>query len=190
MQRHQLKHLVRPLAVIVAVLVIASGVTFAALQSQPAKLTGNTIETANANLQISTDGTNFGTSQIGFAFANIVPGAQPATSYFFTLRNSGGTPLALKFAVSSTPSNPANVDLSKVTVNLTPTGGPGQSFTLAALIAANSSGGLTITNPSQLFVGNRVTFTIEVTMAADALTGSSASLGNIDFAFTGVAVIN
>ncbi len=35
MHRHQIKYLVRPVAVIVAVLIIVSGVTFAALQSQP-----------------------------------------------------------------------------------------------------------------------------------------------------------
>jgi hypothetical protein len=183
-----IKTILRFLGVVACLLIAVSGVTFAALQSQAVKLTGNSIETATANLLISTDGTNFSTAQPGFDFANIVPGGQPQSGYFFTLKNGGATPLALKFAVSSTPSNPANVDLSKISIRLTPTGGVAQSFSLASLIAANSSGGLAITNPSELFVGNRITFTIDVSMAADAMTGPSASIGNIDLAFTGLAV--
>lgn len=177
------------LGVTAAILVIAGGVTYAALQSQ-VKLTGNLIETANANLQVSTDATNFTTQEAGFEFANIVPGNQPQTGNTITFRNSGGTALALKFSVSSTPSNSNNVDLSKVNVILTPFGGQPQNFTLQALITANSTGGLAVTSPATIFAGARQQFTVQVSMAADALSTSSANLGNIDFAFTGVAVNN
>ena len=183
-----IRNISRSLAIIVATILSATGISWAALQSAPAKLTGNTIETASANLVISTDGSNFSSSLPGFDFNNLVPGGQSPNTFVFTLKNSGGTSLNLKVAVSSTPSNPNGVDLSKVFINLTPSGGSTQSFSLAALMSANSTGGLAITNPMQLFVGNRVTFSIDATMAADALSGPSASIGNIDLAFTGVAV--
>src|SRR5438270_14076832 len=110
------KALGRAVAVVAAVLIVVTGVTFAALQSQQIKLTGNTIQTATANLQVSLDGVNYASSQAGFNFTNLVPGGQPVpqSGYNLFLKNSGGTPLALKFAVSSTPSNPDNVDLGKV----------------------------------------------------------------------------
>jgi len=190
MKKHDIKMLSRSLGIMLAVLVIAGGVTYAALQSQPIKLTGNTIETATANLQVSTDGTNFATSLAGFDFANLVPGgaAVPTGGYTFTLKNGGAVNLNLKLAVSSTPSNPSNVDLSKVNVILTPSLGTPQTFNLQALMNAETTGGVAITAPSQLFAGTRQLFTIQVSMAIDALSGSSANLGNIDFAFTGVAV--
>jgi len=184
---NNLKTAARSLTVIGAVLISVGGISYAALQSQPAKLTGNTIETATASLQLSTDGTNFSSSLPGFDFNNIVPGGSPQSSSF-TFRNNGSIPVALHVAVSSTPINPNDVDLSKVNVTLTPAGNPAQTFNLAALMAANNNGGLLLTNPTQLFVGNRLLMTIQVSMAADALTGPSATIGNIDFAFTGTAV--
>jgi hypothetical protein len=185
--------ILRAAGVVTAVVIIVSGVTFAALQSQQDTLTGNTIETATANLQLSTDGTNYSDSHSGFDFNNIVPGGQsvPTTGYPFYLKNSGGTPLSLKLAVSSTPANPNSVDLSKVNVLLTPVGtGTGvQTFTLQSLIAGSSSGGLAITS-GNLASGVSQQFKLQVSMASDAVSGSGASLGNIDFSFSGTAVSN
>ncbi len=174
-----------------AVATLVGGVAFAALQSQQIKLMGNSIQTATANLQISPDGNNYSNAQSGFVFSNLVPGGQamPLNGDIFYLKNAGGTPLALKFAVSSTPSNPDSVDLSKVNVILNyGTNGPQQTFTLAALIAANLTGGLAINTPAAINAGNTAQYSLQVSMASDAVTGSSASLGNIDFAFTGLAV--
>ncbi|MGC1177221.1 MAG: hypothetical protein WA843_04075 [Candidatus Saccharimonadales bacterium] len=184
-----LKVLLRALFVIAATVIVVSGVTFAALQSQQIKLTGNTIETATANLQISPDGTNFSTAQTGFDFNNIVPGGGPGPqSSSIFLKNAGGTTLSLKLAVSSTPVNPNNLDLSKVTVILTPTTGNNgpQSFSLQSLITSNATGGVAITSPAILTPGSKTQFTLQISMTADAVTGPSASLGNIDFAFSGV----
>jgi len=178
----------RQLAALIAACTIAIGsVAYAGLQSQD-KLTGNTIETATANLQISSDGTTFATSQTGYDFNNLIPGgsATPQNGYLITLRNSGGTPLALKLAVSSVPSNLNAVDLGKVNVLLTTvTSNLTQTFTLQALIDAQATGGIAITTPSQLAAGNTYQYKLQVSMASDAIVGSSASLGNIDFAFTG-----
>jgi hypothetical protein len=186
----QFKVMGRAVSVVAATVIIVSGVTFAALQSQQIKLTGNTIQTATANLQISLDGSSYGTSQAGFNFTNLVPGgaAVPQYGHGFYLKNAGGTPLLLKFAVSSTPSNPDSVDLSKVSVILTVGNDPPQSFNLQSLVAANSTGGLALTLTPQLFAPNAASFvTIQASMATDAISGQSAALGNIDFGFTGIA---
>jgi hypothetical protein len=179
----------RAASVAAAVLVVAGGVTFAALQSQQIKLTGNTIQTATANLLISTDGTNYAAAQPGFTFNDLIPGgrAMPQSGYNIYLRNGGSTPLALKLAITNAPSNPDNVDLSKVMIIFTPVnGGLPESFSLQDLVTAGN-GGLALSAPATLFAGNRAQFTMQASMATDAVSGSSASLGNIDFTFTGVA---
>jgi hypothetical protein len=185
-----LKALLRAVVVMAVVIVAVSGVTFAALQSQQDVLSGNTIETATANLQLSTDGVTYTNSHAGFDFNNIVPGgqAQPLTGYPVYLKNAGGTPLALKLAVINTPSNPDNIDLSKVSLLLTTvgSGSPSQSFSLQSLMAA---GGSAISS-GNLVNGVSQQYKLQISMTADAVSGSSASLGSIDFAFSGQAVSN
>jgi hypothetical protein len=180
----------RAIGVIAVLVVIVSGVTFAALQSQQDTLTGNTIQTATANLQLSTDGTSYNNSHAGFDFTNIVPGgaAVPTAGYGFYLKNGGGTPLTLKLAVTSTPTNPDSVDLSKVSVLLTTVGSgtPIQTFSLQSLL---TNGGVSLTGNS-LATGTAQQYKLQVSMTTDAVSGSSASLGNIDFAFSGTAASN
>lgn len=135
---------IRTGGILVAVSVIAGGVAYAALQSQPVKLSGNTIQTATADLLLSADGVNYGASQPGFVFGQLVPGgaAVPAAGNPVFLKNTGGTPLSLLLSVSSLPANLDSVDLSKVHVILSPTaGGSVQNFTLQGLIAAATTGG-------------------------------------------------
>lgn len=181
--------LVRAVVVVSVVMAIVSGVTFAALTSQQAVLTGNTMETASADLRISKDGTTYSGTLVGFDFPNIVPGGDPvpAAGNAFWLKNYGDTPLALKLSVGSTPTNPSDVDLSKVNVLLTTVGSgqPAQSFTLAALLNADAAGGVSVTG--NLGTGGTQQYKFQVSMASDAFSGSSASLGNIDFAFGGTA---
>jgi hypothetical protein len=192
MRKHKnFQPLLRAVMVMAVVGAVVSGVTFAALTSQQAVLAGNTIETATADLRVSTDGTTYSNSLSGFDFANIVPGgsAVPAAGYNFYLKNFGGTPLLLKLSVGSTIANPNNVDLSKVNVILSSigSGAQPQSFTLAALIAANTTGGVALTSPSPLMNGTQQKFAVQVSMASDAFSGSNASLGSIDFDFSGLA---
>ena len=174
-----------------AVVVIVSGVTFAALQSQQAKLAGNIIQTATANLQISPNDVSYANSLEGFAFQNLVPGgvAVPnADTFTFYLKNAGGTPLSLKLAVSSTPLNADNADLSKVHLILIPADGSSpQNFTLAALIAAYSSGGLPVISANRLTPATTMKYHLQITMDIDAVTGSGASISNIDLSFSGTA---
>jgi hypothetical protein len=185
------KAISRAVGVTAAVVLMVSGVTFALLQTVQNKLTGNTIQTSSANLQLSTDGINFSNSEPGFSFTGLIPGGSPTPQpgYNITFKNIGSAPLNLKLAVTSTPANVDNVDLSKVNIVLTPSAGPPQTFSLKSLVEAGLSGnGLDVATPTPLLVGNRATFTIQTSMSTDALSGTSANLSKIDFAFTGVAV--
>lgn len=181
--------LTRTMLIVAVLLSLVGGVTFAALQSQT-KLTGSTIQTATANLLIGRDSTNLANTQAGFSFTNLVPGGTltPSNGYPVYLKNAGGTPLSIKFAVSGTPSNPNNVDLTKVSVHInSTTSGQTQIFTLQSLIDSNATGGLTMTLVSVLFPDQLQPLTMQVSMARDAFDGQSASIGAIDFVITGTA---
>ena len=184
---NNLKPLGRAVVVVSATVALVTGVTFAALQSQQNTLTGNTIETATANLQISKNDINYANTQTGFDFSGLIPGgpAVPTTGYPFYLKNSGQVKLALKMAVVSAPSNPNNVDLSKVSVTLSTIGGnnvPTQTFSLQSLL---NNGGVDI---GTIDNNNSLGYKLQIAMATDSVTGNSASVGGIDFAFTGTAV--
>jgi hypothetical protein len=181
----------RAAGVIPAVLIIVGGVTYAALQSQQAKLTGVSVGTASLGLLISTDGATYSTSHAGYDFGGLVPGgpALPAGGNPIYLKSTSNAAVGLKLAVTSAVNNPQDIDLSKVNVILTPTsGGAAQSISLQSLISANTSGGVAITSPAQLFPGNVVTYSLRISMDADAVSGPSATLNGLDFAFTGVAI--
>lgn len=182
----------RSAGVITLVMLAAGGVTFAALQSQQDSLTGNTIETATANLQLSTDGVAYANSHAGFDFNNLIPGGQPvpAAGYSVYLKNAGGTALALKLSVSGAPSNPDSVDLSKVNVLLTTVGSglSPQSFNLQSLMGAYP-GGLPVAGVN-LASGAAQQYKLQASMATDAVNGASAGLGNIDLVFSGAAQSN
>lgn len=184
--------LVRAIAIVASVGILVTGVTYAALQSQQAVLSGNTIQTASANLLIGTasaTSTAFSSSHSGFTFANIVPGgpAQPTNGNTFYLKNTGTANLSLKLGVATTPTNTSNVDLSKVNIIVTRVDtGTTQTTSLQAL-NSSAQGGLTLTDSlAPASIGTA--YTISVSMAADAFSGSSASIGAIDFAFTGTGV--
>lgn len=184
--------IIRALTMVIAVAGVTGGVTFAGLQSQQSKFTGNTIQTATANLQISSDGTNYANTQTGFSFANLVPGGQamPVSGYPIYLKNAGGAPLSLKLAVSSPPSNPDNTDLTKVSVILKLTSGQSQTFSLQSLVDSAATGGIAITSPSQLNPNVVSQYTLQVQMASDAVNGPSATISNVDFSFSGIVVSN
>lgn len=187
-RRSTLKSVLRVVGVFIIVMLIISGVTFAALQSQQAVLAGNTITSASADLKISLNNVDYGSSFTGFNFTDVVPGgpAVPAAGYSFYLKNAGSTPSTVKVAVGTTPTNLSSVDLSKVNVVFTRVpGGTSQSFTLSALMSAYLTGGVALTDT--LASNSTSQYKVQVSMAADAFNGPSASLSNIDFIFTGLA---
>lgn len=182
----------RAISIMAATAIIVGGVTFAVLQSQRNTLTGNSIETKTANLQMSVDGTIYSSSHGGFDFRDLMPGgdAVPATGYPVYFKNVGKTPLALKLSVISVPTNLGGADLSKVNILLTPVGGGAtQSFTLQSLIDSNTTAGIAISD-GNLAVDAIQEYMFQVSMTADAVNSAGASLNNIDLSFTGVAQIN
>jgi hypothetical protein len=182
--------LVRAVMVVATVGVLVTGVTFAALQSQQAVLSGNTIQSASANLLIGTasaTSTAFSSSHSGFTFANVIPGgpAQPTDGNSFYLKNTGTATLAIKLAVSGTPTNTSAVDLSQVSIQITRVDtGTTQTASLQSLI----DGSLNL-NDTLAPASTGVEYKLSVAMNADAFTGSSASIGAIDFVFSGTAAL-
>lgn len=189
-KRQKIKAIKKSILSATLIVLLSGSVGYAVLKSQQNSLTGNTISTASASLQISRDGSSYNYLLPGFDFTDIVPGGSPMpiAGQPFHLKNNGGTPLSLKFSIKGTPQNIDNVDLSKVNVLLTTVGsGSGaQLFSLQSLISSNASGGLDITG-SNLAPGESRQYKLQASMASDAVNGSSASLSNIDFAFIGIA---
>lgn len=181
--------LARAVFVVAAVAVLATGVTYAALQSQPASLTGNSISTATADLRIGTSASTFSASRTGFAFGNIVPGAPaaPADGNVFYLKNYGASPLALKAAVSSLPTNTASVDLSKVYLVLSRVDtSASQKLSIASLVSANTGAGIALTD--NLAGGVTAQYKTQISMDDDAFSGTSATIGGIDLVFSGTVI--
>lgn len=165
-------------------LLLLGGISYAVLMSAPDTLTGNTIETASANLLLSTDGINFASTYPGFDFNNLVPGGSqvPTGGYAFYLKNTGGVPLNAKLQMTKQPNNPNNVSLDKVNIIVTTvaSGVAAQIFTLQSLL----SGGQAVSN-SSISPGQTQQYKLQVSMAADAMTGNSATLSGIDLVFSG-----
>jgi hypothetical protein len=182
--------LFRAITVISSVAILATGVTFAALQSQAAILTGNSIKSATADLQIGTTASSFAASRTGFSFGNVIPGssAMPADGNSFWLKNGGAPALTLKAAVSSTPVNTANVNLAKVYIVFTRLDtNTTQKLALSSLIAGYTGPAVTLTD--NLAGGATAQYKTQVSMDADAFSGQSADITGIDLVFTGTAVI-
>ncbi len=181
--------LARAVMVISAIAVLATGVTFAALQSQQASLIGNTMRTASADLRIGTSASTFGATRTGFDFNGFVPGGSPvpAEGNVFYLKNAGTALLALKMSVGSTPTNVSAVDLSKVNIIITRVDSTqSQTFPLTTLVESHASGGVALTDAMS---GNTIgQYKVQVSMAADAFTGTSAEIGGIDLVFVGSSV--
>lgn len=180
------KTIARSLTVMVAVTLMVGGVTYALLQSQNATLTGSSIQSATADLRIGTSASTFDASRNGFIFKDIIPGgnAMPADGHTFYLKDYGTSALKLRMSLGSTPTNAAAVDLSKVHVVLlrVDTGSQEQTASLRVL----QENGLDL--GENISPGAVAQYKIKVKMDADAYHGTGASIGNLDFIFSGTAV--
>lgn len=182
--------LARAIGVMSAVGIATTLVTFAAIQSNGNALAGNTIQTATAALMISTNGTDFLVNVPGFNFTGLIPGgdAQPvANNYTVHIKNIGTANLKLALSVPAQPTVVGAPDLSKVSVLLTPPAVVGfpapatQTIPLSDLIA----GKVSLNNSAVGASGGTVSFRVQVYMAADAFTGSSASISDLNLSFSG-----
>lgn len=189
-QRSSTLNILRSLLVVGAALSLVGGVTFAALRSQEGIVKGNVIQTAIASLQVSNNNTTFSNSVDGFVFGNLIPGGglSPASGYPIFVKNVGTSTLALRLSVGSQLINTDNLDLTKVHVVITPTsGGVGQSFSLQELVTAAPSGGVALTISSRLVPSQSLGYVMQVRLDADAVSGPSASISNVDFNFGALA---
>lgn len=188
--RHSgMQPLLRAITVLSTVTILATGATFAALESRQAGLSGSSIQTATADLKISSTTAHFTNTLTGFTFEEVVPGtaAVPAGDVFY-LKNYGSPALKLSVAVNSTPVNEAGVDLRKVYFVLTRTDTKAsQKLSLHDLMASNQSGGSALTD--NLAGGMHAQYRLYVTMDADSFSGPSADITGIDFVFNGTAVV-
>lgn len=181
--------LFRAVAVFGAVGVLVTSVTYAQLQSQQAVLTGNSIQSATADLRIGTSTSTFSATRTGFTFANVVPGgpAMPADGNIFYLKNYGSLPLALKVSIGSTPTNAANIDLNKVSLVLTRVdSGVEQTLSVQQLVDSNTAGGVSVTDT--LAAGTVGQYKLRAIMTADAFSGNGVdtTVGGIDLVFSGI----
>lgn len=184
----------RAILILAAVGLIVGRVTFAALQSQQAVLAGNTIDSATAALQLSTDGANYVSSVQGFTFGGLVPGGPAMPSQFggkpFWFKNTGNATLSVKAMITTAPNITGDVDLSKVFIVLNPAGGgTAQTVSLAALQSAATTGGVALTI-APMSPNAQVQFNIQASMAADAFSGNSASIQNLNIVFVGAAYVS
>lgn len=184
---NNIRAVARAVCVVGLVGTVTSGVTFAALQSQQAVLSNNTIHSATADLRIGTSGATFAATRTGYDFRDIIPGGSPMPTDGnpMFLKNYGSAGLAVKVAVSSTPSATEPVDFNKVYISFTRVDVPStaEEFSLSELMSAYPSGGLSMRGS----ISGDVTaqYQIRASMAADALNGSGVSIDDVDLVFTG-----
>jgi hypothetical protein len=188
--------LLRPIGVICAIIVLVSGVTFAALQSQSATLQGSRITSATANLLIGDGSGAYSATAQGFNFDNIEPGGAPMPNpgNILSLKNSGTSNLALKLAMDiNTFANPQNANTDRIYITLKPLSGTGpmQQFSLASLMTAyttNTPVALNLTASA----GQVSQYSLQVQMTADSVTStlSGVALTGINLIFTGSSVVS
>jgi hypothetical protein len=174
--------LVRAALVLGSVGVLVTGVTFAALQSQQASLTGNSIQSATADLRIGTSASSFDVSRSGFTFKDVVPGgpAMPVDGQIFYLKNYGTAALTLKVVVGSVPINTSSVDLSKVKLQITRVD---NDVVQTASLQTLTSTGLVLTDP--INATSVVQYKLRASMDEDAFNGTGVALSGIDLVFSG-----
>ena len=115
--RTTINPLVRSVGIFGAVAAIATGVTFAALNSQ-ATLTDNTISSTTADLKVYDFAVpGFVSSAPGFTITDLVPGTGVTKTAYF--QNGGGVPLTVTAHVPTLPSSSGFSGWNNLTVDIT-----------------------------------------------------------------------
>lgn len=178
--------LARAIGVTGAVVAIAGGATFAALQSQ-ATLTNTTITSATADLRLW-DGDSFEPTAPGFTITNLLPGSGSGPQAFY-FQNNGTAPLAITASVPVLPSATNIAAWTDVEVDISCVGASGPvSTTLAALNSAPVSLTLTLPAGAQGDSGNPLAVgncTADFDFNPAGVTGSSASVTAFNVVFNG-----
>lgn len=180
--------LARAIGIFSAVAIVVTGVTAAALQSQ-ATLTDNTISSATATLEVDNidNGLGFSSTDTGFSFTGLVPGADYGAAQHFSLKNTGTADLKVTvYATLATATG--TIDKTKVHVRFTNNDTADVAvYTMANLEAIfNDVPGVSGAGFLDIAAGGEENdFDVQVKLDADAIIGSSASLGDFNLVFTG-----
>lgn len=179
---------IRAVLVVGAVAALVTGVTFAALDSE-ATLTDNDLASATVGLQVNNtdNGGDPAATDTGFDITGLVPGSEYLPpGYHFSLTNTGDTDMRVKVKVTGGTES-GTVDKTKVHFrfdNTTDATSSPVEYTWAELEAAGQTlpG---VSDPDDLGVAETNHFDMRVKLDADAITGSSASIDDFTFTFTG-----
>lgn len=178
----------RAVGVIGATAVLATGVTFAALQSNVATLSDNSVAATTASLSLydAVSGT-FKTPAAGFTVTDLTPGTLSSPKPFY-LKNDGTSALDLAVKAESPASAVGFDQWSELKVQIKDFQGTLINTDMAALIAGNvalpgdelpagaqGDGNSTV-------AGN---YTISFYIDAADVSGSTLSVGNFDLDFIG-----
>ncbi len=181
----QLNPVIRAIAVIGAVAALVTGVTFAALTSNSVVLADSNFGTGTASLKIwntDLDPDAYDETAPGFSFTNITPGVTTAP-FTFWLLNDGDTQLNISaLGTIGAWSGFTNFALVEVDVNNV-TQGISDEYTFAELIDGTPDALPGVA----LDAGEENQYSLTITIPNDALTGSSASVEDFDWTFTGTS---
>jgi hypothetical protein len=179
----------RAILVVAAVAGLVTAMTFAAMTSS-ATLTDNTISSATADLQVDSDEGGFASSDAGFDFTGLVPGAAYGAAQDFMLKNNGSVNLDVQvFAETVAATGTGVLDKTKVTVQFTNvSAGETVEYSLAQLESANRNvpGASSFFTDQSLEPGEIDTFTINVKLEDGAISGTGpVSVNDFDLVFVG-----
>jgi hypothetical protein len=185
-----LSPVVRAVGVIGAVSVLATSVTFAAMQST-ATLAENTVASGTADLVIDSNtgagfDDNFTDNEQGFNFVGIIPGVTDSTVGSIKLRNAGDTTLDVKVAVPAAPVLSSGLTASMVHLIFHPVvSGSDVNVTLADLEAPGGTAFLNGFTPN-------TTGSVEYTVKASVdgtFSGEGLNVSGFDLRFTGTPTV-
>lgn len=183
----------RPLGVIIAIMVLISGVTFAALRSEDAVLAGSSITSATADLKIGSTANTYSASAQGFEFKDVEPGVAIESNggNLLYLKNAGTTKLSIRLSLDPTTLvNTQFVNMERVYLAITPVaGGSTQEYTLAALLAGRSTG-KPVSLGTTIGAGQEAVYRLQVRLAADVTDSATSgiTLRGINMIFSGASV--
>lgn len=179
----RIKLMLASLLLSAAIVAVIGGFAYAILRSQTTYITGNTITTASANIELSTDGMGYSSTVPGFNFANIVPGGapMPTDGHALYVKNIGSTALNLSLSSSSSLINQDNIDLTKVSVLVATEQGGTQQFSLHELVTAQD--GVPLTMADSLQPGQVLVVTLRVAVQSSVSQG--LSLNNVTLSLSG-----
>lgn len=177
----------RAVGVIGATAVLATGVTFAALQSNVATLSNTSVTSSTASLKLW-DGDSFELVAPGYTITNLVPGTGSAVQHLY-MQNDGQIPLNVTAHVPAAPSASGFSGWENFKVKIASETGGSVETNMQALLSGNVvlpanplSAGATGNSNVEGTEGN---YTVTFDIDPSSTFGNSVSVGSFNIDFTG-----